>query len=191
MTLPLILFLVLAALLVLLLAGAVRPPSQPPLTAEQALQALSEERHYARLPQILQSLREEDTEFMRNRGHGPLLERLRKQRKHIAMGYVTCLEDEFRVLQECSRILATLAPELGARSEFDRFGQNLWFAWNCRYLRWRLQLGLQPWDVFGVLSDMAGTITLQLEAAMTRLGDRTLLSADGPLPPGRRRGDSE
>jgi hypothetical protein len=190
-TVPLILFIVFAALLVLLLAWAVRPPSHAPLTPEQALQALSEERHYARLPQILQSLREEDTEFMRSRGHEPLLERLRKQRKQIALRYLVCLEEEFCALQECSRILATLAPELGARTEFDRFRQNLWFAWNCRYLRWRLQLGLQPWDVFGVLSDMAGTITLQLEVAMARLGDRAFLSAGGPLVPGSRSGNSQ
>lgn len=191
MTLPLILFVVFAVLLVLLLAWAVRPPSHAPLTPEQALQALSEERHYARLPQILQALREEDTEFMRSRGHERLLERLRKQRKQIALCYLACLEDEFRVLQECSRILATLAPELGPKSEFDRFRQNLWFAWNCRYLRWRLQLGLQPWDVFGVLSDMSGTITLQLEAAMARLGNRAFLSADSPLLPRSRGGASE
>ena len=191
MTLPLILFLVFAVFLVLLLAWATSPPSHAPLTPEQAMQALSEERHYARLPQILQSLREEDTEFMRSRGHEPLLERLRKQRKHIALRYLACLEEEFRVLQECSRILATLAPELGAKSEFDRFRQNLWFAWNCRYLRWRLQLGLQPWDVFGVLSDMAGTITLQLEAAMARLGERAFLPAAGPLLPRSRSSDSE
>ena len=121
MTIPLILFLLFALLLVLLLAWAVRPPPNVSLTPEQALQALSEERHYARLPQILQSLREEDTEFMRNRGHQALLERLRTERKRIALRYLGCLEEEFRALLECSRILATLAPELGARSEFERF----------------------------------------------------------------------
>lgn len=176
MTIPLMLFILFAVLLVLLLAWAVRSPSRVPLTPEQAFQALSEGRHYARLPQILQSLREEDTEFIRNRGHKLLLERLCTERKQIALHYLGCLEEEFRILLECSRILATLAPELGARSEFDRFRQNLWFTWNCRYLRWRLQLGLQPWDVFGVLSDMAGTITLQLEAATARLGERALTS---------------
>jgi hypothetical protein len=191
MTIPLILFVLFAVLLVLLLAWAARPPSHVPLTPEQALRALSEERHYARLPQILQSLREEDTEFMRNRGHQVLLQRLRTERRHIALRYLGCLEEEFRVLLECSRILATLAPELGAKSEFDRFRQNLWFAWNCRYLRWRLQLGLQPWDVFGVLSDMAGTITLQLEAATMQLGERALLATNSGLLPDDRRGNSE
>ena len=117
MTIPLMLFILFAVLLVLLLAWTVRPPSRLPLTPEQAFQALSEERHYARLPQILQSLREEDTEFIRNRGHKLLLERLCTERKQIALHYLGCLEEEFRILLECSRILATLAPELDAPSD--------------------------------------------------------------------------
>lgn len=190
MTDPLILFISFAVLLVVLLAWAVRPPATTSLTPEQALQALSEERHYARLPQILQALREEDTEFIGRRGHKLLAERLRRERKQIALRYLGYLEEEFRVLLECSRILATLAPELAAKTEFDRFHQNLWFTWNCRYLRWRLKLGLQPWEVLGVLSDMTGTVTLQLEAATARLGERALLTTS-PLMPGSRGGDSQ
>lgn len=191
MTIPLILFLLFAVLLVLLLAWAVRPSSGTPLSPEEALQALSEERHYARLPQILQSLREEDTEFVRDRGHQALLMRLRGERKRIALRYLACLEEEFRILLECSRILATLAPQLAAKGEFDRFRQNLWFTWNCRYLRWRLRLGLQPWEAFGVLSDMAGTITLQLEAATARLGERAFSPANRGLLSDKRGGSSQ
>jgi len=191
MTLPLVLFLVFVLVIVLLLAWAARPPAISPLTPEQALEALSEERHYSRLPQILQSLREDDTEFMRERGHCALLRRLRAERKRIALRYLDDLEGEFRILLECSRILATLAPELGAKTEFDRFLQNLWFSWNCRYLRWRLRAGWEPWDVFGVLSDMAGTLTLQLEAATARLGERALLVTHPGLRPHDRSRDSQ
>jgi hypothetical protein len=187
MTSSLLLFVFLVFVLIFLLAWATRPPRNFPLTPDAALAALSEERHYARLPQILQALREEDTEFMRARGHAELLARLRNERKHIALRYLNYLEKEFRILLECSRILATLAPELGAKSEFERFRQNLQFLWNCRYLRWRLYLGMQPWDAFGTLSDMAGTTTLRLEAATARLGERSLFAtASGSIPEDRR-----
>jgi hypothetical protein len=176
MTLSLLLSLGLVLLLVFLLTWAIRAPQNVPLTTEQALEALSEERHYARLPQILQALREEDTDFVRGRGHNRLMSRLRKDRKRIALRYLEHLQYEFRILLECSRILARLAPELSAKGEFELFQKNLQFQWNCLQLRWRLRFGMEPWEVFGTLSDMAGTVTLQLEAATSQLGERSLLA---------------
>ena len=179
MTIPLLLFIALAVLLVLLLAWAAAPPKTAPLTPDEAFAALSQERHYARLPQILQSLREDDTEFMRARGHVKLLAQVREERKRIALRYLNYLQEEFRILVECSRILATLAPELAPKGEFERFQQNLRFLWTCHYLRWRLRLGMEPWDAFGTLSDMAGTMTLRLEAATARLAERSFSATDG------------
>lgn len=190
MTPSLFLFLALAVILILLLAWAGRPPKKVLHSPDEVLQALSEERHYARLPQILQSLREDDTEFIRGRGHEALLGRIREERKRIALNYLNYLEEEFQILLESSRILASLAPELAAMSEFDRFRQNFRFILSCRYLRWRLRLGLQPWDAFGTVSDMAGAMTLQLEAAAARLGERAFLASDQRLFPDNRGGHS-
>lgn len=189
MTVSLMLFIAFAVLLVLLLVWAVHPLKKAPLTPDDVFKALSDERHYARLPQILQSLQLDDTEFIRDRGQAALLERLREERKRIALNYLSYLEEEYRILQECSRILATLAPELATKGELDRFRQNLRFIWNCRYLRWRLRFGLQPWDVFGTLSDMAGTITLQLEAATARLGERAMSTLNSASVPNEWRGE--
>jgi hypothetical protein len=191
MTLSLLLFIGIAVALVLLLAWVARPPGAAPLTPEAALEALSEERHYARLPQILQALRGDDTEFMRDRGHAELMEQLRRERKQIALRYLDYLQMEFRVLLECSRILATMAPELTVKGEFDRLRQHVAFLWNCQSLRWRLRMDLQPWDAFGTISDKAGTMTLQLEAATARIGERALLANDVSLIPDYRRDHAE
>lgn len=91
------------------------------------------------------------------------------------MRYLDYLEEEFQILLESSRILSSMAPELSAMREFDRFKRSLRFMFYCRYLRWRLRLGLQPWNIFGVISDMAGDMTLQLEAATGRLGERSMM----------------
>lgn len=192
MTASLALFIFFAALVVVLLAWAARPSRKLPLTVNEVFESLSGQRHYARLPQILQCLREDDTEFMRERGHRLLLIQVRQQRREIALNYLNYLQEEFQVLQESSRILATLAPELPASGEFDRLRRNLRFVWTCRYLHWRLRMGLQPWDAFGTLSDMAGTATLRLEAAAVQLGQRALLASDaGGLTPKNRRIDSK
>src|ERR1700740_1586090 len=172
MSLSFALFLAIPVAFVLLLVWALRPPKRRMMSASEVLEALSEERHYARLPQILQALREEDTEFLSAGGYGELAGRLRAERKRIALRYLDYLEDEYQLLLEASRILATLAPALVPLREFERFKRNVRFVLSCRYLRWRLRLGLQPWQVFGTISDMEGELTLGLEAATTSLGQQ-------------------
>lgn len=179
MTLSLLLFVGVTLFLVVLLVWAARPPRQLLITPEDVLRVLSEERHYARLPQILQSLQKDDTEYIRQRGHDTLLNRLRQERKQIAIRYLDYLEEEFGILLEASRILAKLAPQLSTMRELDRFAKNLRFLLCCRYLRWQLRFGMQPWNAFGVISDMTGAMTLQIEAAITRLGEHAATTDQG------------
>jgi hypothetical protein len=180
MSLSFALFIAIPVLLVLLLVWALRPPKRRLMSTNEVLEALSEERHYARLPQILQSLREEDTEFLRVGGHGELARRLRVERKRIALRYLDYLEDEYRLLLDASRILATITPAVIPMHEFERFKRNMRFVLSCRYLRWRLRLGLQPWNIFGTISDMEGELTLGLEAATASLGERASNASEFP-----------
>ena len=64
--------------------------------------------------------------------------------------------------------------------EFQLFRLKVRFVVCCRYLRWRLRLGLQPWDLFGIISDMEGDITLRLEAATAHMGERAALASEFP-----------
>jgi hypothetical protein len=177
MSASLLLFIAFAGILILLLIWAVLPTRKAQLNVDDVFNALSEKRHYARLPQILQSLREEDTDFLYARGQDELANRVRRERKHIALNYLNYLADEYQLLLEASRILARVAPEVSFMDEFDRFRLNVRFILACHYLRLRLRLGLQPWDVFGILSDMEGDITLRLEAAATRIGERAAIAS--------------
>jgi len=191
MNVAVLIFLILAVLLVLLLAWAARPPKRAFHSVNDVLEALSRERHYARLPQILQALRQEDTTYLREVGQSRLVSSLRAERTAIAIRYLDYLEEEFQVLLEASRILSTMDPELSAMREFDRFRRSLRFMLCCRYLRWRLHLGLQPWNVFGIISDMAGDITLQLEASTGRLGEQAMRAYTPASLPQNRRGSSD
>jgi hypothetical protein len=191
MSLPLLLFVLIAVALILLLAWAVRPPKRVLLSVDDVLSALAGERHYARLPQILQSLRQDDTEFLCGDGHSELAARLRLERRRIALRYLTYLEDEFQLLLEASRILARIAPEITPVDEFERFKRNIRFVLSCVYLRCRLRLGLQPWNIFGTISDMEGELTLQLESATIQLGERASLISDFPLFLEKRRGNPQ
>jgi hypothetical protein len=181
MSLPITLFIAFALFLIVLLVWAVRSPKKPPLSVDEVLGTLCEKRHYARLPQILQCLREDDTEFLSAGGYQALATRLRRERKRIALRYLTYLQEEYQLLLETSRVLAKIAPEISMMDEFERFRLSLRFTVCCRYLRWRLRLGLQPWDAFGILSDMEGDITLSLEAATAHIGERSAIASEFPL----------
>ena len=183
MNFPVLIFLILAILLVLLLAWAARPPKRTFRSAQDVLEALCQERHYSRLPQILQALRDEDTSYLRDAGQARLVGQVRAARTAVAIAYLGYLEEEFQVLLEASRILSTMAPDLSAMREFERFKRSMRFMLCCHYLRWRLRLGLQPWNVFGIISDMAGDMTLQLEAATGRLGERAMMGYDSSSVP--------
>jgi hypothetical protein len=180
MSLSFALFMAIPIVLILLLVWALRPPRRSVMSTGEVFEALSEERHYARLPQILQSLREEDTEFLRMGGYGELADRLRRERQRIALRYLDYLEQEYQLLLEASRILATIAPAAIPMHEFERFKRNVRFVLSCHYLRWRLRLGLQPWNVFGIISDMEGELTLGLEAATASLGERASKASEFP-----------
>jgi hypothetical protein len=191
MSISIIFFFVLAIVFALLLAWAVRPPKKILLSVDDVLNALSEKRHYARLPQILQSLRNDDTDFLHSKGRDELASRLRRERKRIALRYLNYLQDEYQLLLEASRILVKVAPEVSPMEEFERFRLNVRFVLYCRYLRLRLWFGLQPWDIFGILSDMEGDMTLRLEMATTRIGERAAIASEFPLFLENRRHDSE
>jgi hypothetical protein len=191
MNLSIALFIAIPLVLVVLLAWALRPPKRRSMDASQVFEALSEQRHYACLPQILQALRQEDTDYLNDRGRNDLIRRLRMERKRIALRYLGRLEEDFEILLEASRILAALSPEVIPMQEYERFKLNLRFAFFCRCLSWRLRLGLQPWGAFGAISDMAGDITLQLEAATASLGERASMASEFPLFLEKRRNDSE
>lgn len=190
MNVGVLLFLLVPVLLVLLLAWFARPAKRSFHSPSEVLDALTRERHYARLGQILQALREEDAEYVRNSSQPQLANRMRSERIAIAGRYLDCLEQEYQILLEASRMLSAMAPELSAMREFDRFEHSLRFILCCRYLRWKLRLGLQPWNVFGLISDMAGDMTLQLEAATRRLGERAMIAYDTPSVAEGNRGES-
>jgi hypothetical protein len=176
MNFTIILFILLAVLLIGALVWAIRPPKRKLVSVNDVLTALSEERHYSRLPQILQALRPEDTAFLRARGFVLLRRRIRSERGRIALLYLDCLQEEYEKLLEASRVVAAMAPELVALDEAERFKLNLRFALGCRYLRWKLRLGLEPWRGFGLLSEMTSGMALRLEVATSQIGERAALS---------------
>lgn len=174
-------FFILAALLLLaLLAYAVRPIHKRELSPDSVFEALSDPRHSFRLPQILQSLQPSDTQFLEQRGLHLLRQRIRSERKQIALRYLSILETDYETLLEASRILAVMSPEIGALQEWEPLRLSMRFARNCFLMRLRLRAGLVPWKGFGRISDMATTMSFRLESATSQIGMRSALASELP-----------
>ncbi len=178
MSLTIILFILLALLLIGALVWSARPIERRALSVDAVLTALTEEHHYSRLPKILQILQAEDTAFLASRGFVPLCNQIRGERKRIALLYLNELQREFEMLLEASRVVAAMAPELIAMDEAKRFKLNLRFALGCRYLHWKLRLGLEPQRAFGSLSEISSGMALRLEMATTHIGERAALNSE-------------
>ncbi|HET7107252.1 MAG TPA: hypothetical protein VFI38_10605 [Candidatus Acidoferrum sp.] len=182
MSLPVILLLLFALLLVGLLAWALRTPSGPVRPSLDVCEALSKSRHCFRISHVVQALQPEDTEYLRETGQLALMQTLRSQRRRIALRYLDELQHEFQELIEISRQLAVMSPEVVAMEEMERWKLSLAFAVNCAFLRWKLRLGLQPFSGFTLLSNMAISISRQLDLASTRIAEAAVRTANPSAP---------
>ena len=178
MSLPTILLVLFALLLVALLAWALRPPTRPLRPALDLFETLSRPRHCSRISHVVQALQPEDTEYLRETGQVALMQTLRLQRRRIALNYLDQLQDEFEELLEISRVLALMSPQVTGMQEMQRWKLSVAFAVNCAFLRWKLRLGLQPFSGFTLLSNMATDIARQLEMATARIAEATVRGSE-------------
>jgi hypothetical protein len=180
MSLPVILLVLFALLLVGLLAWALRLPARRVLPETDIFEALHRSRHSSRMPQVLRALQPADTEHLRDSGQVALMQTLRRQRRRIALNYLNQLQEEFEMLLEISRVLAVMSPDAVGMEEMERWRLSLSFAATCAFLRWKLRLGLQPFSGFTILSNMASNISLELDTATTRIAEATVRGSAHP-----------
>jgi hypothetical protein len=190
MSLSTVLFILFAILLVVLLAWASRPPKRQIPSGLDVFEALSQSRHCLHLPQILQILHPEDTEYLRAGGHIELMRTVRQERRRVALSYLERLQEEFETLLEISRVLAVMSPEVVGMQEFERWKLSVAFGVNCAWLRWRLRLGLPPIAGLMQLTEMATKIVGELEAATSRVAEATVGGSELPGFGGEKRRDS-
>ena len=174
MSIPVLLLVLFALLLVGLLAWASRPSSRRIRPTPDVFQALGQSRHCSRMSQILNALQPEDTEYLRETGQLALMQNLRRQRRRIALRYLDQLQQEFEELLEISRVLAVMSPEVIGMEESERWKLSIRFAANCALLRWKLRWGLQPFSGLTLLSNMAVSMARQLDTATARIAQATV-----------------
>ncbi len=190
MSFVLFFFMAAAAVLIGLLFWALRPARIRLDSADAMFEALSAQRHYYRLPQILHALDASDTEHLIQRGYPELCRRMRAIRKRIALQFLDQLQEDYNTLLEASRMLAAMAPDVMGVEEWQRLRLSLRFGWNCMVLRMRLRAGLKPWDAFARLSEMASQMSYRMEMVTSHISERAAMASEFSSLLDKRSGDS-
>ncbi len=178
MNLALILFFGFVAVLLLALGWALRKPRDA-RNLQTDTHALEEgARHVDYLPQIRQALAAADYEFLSKRASRGAQQRVRRDRRGIALAYLAALRGDFRNLLRMARVIAVLSPEVAATHEFERLRLTAKFAWQYQMIRWKLMVGFAPLPQLDGLSELVSGLSVRMEAALKELGERAALAAE-------------
>jgi hypothetical protein len=177
----------LIGLLLIVFAWSVRSP-RPPASSSSRVGLPDEcgRRHMTYLPQIRQAFAEMDYDFLSKNASRKVLQRVRQERRRVALAYLGALREDFRSLLRMAQVIASLAPELAAMHEFERLRLTAKFAWQCQMIRGRLLVGIAPVPQLDGLSDLVSALSVRMEAAMKELGERAAVAAELASPVNRR-----
>jgi len=175
--LPLSLLFGFAVLLMLLLAWVLRDPrelEQPDADLGNAEDL--DQRHVTYFPQVRQAMAAEDSTFLSSRASQVLARRVQRERRKIALAYLACLRGDFLKLWRLARVIASMAPQVGAAQELERLQLGLAFSWRYEMIRVKFLLGFAPLPELGSLSAVVSRLSIRLDTAMKDLGERTALT---------------
>lgn len=134
--------------------------------------------HAPHLPQIKQALANLDFAYLNDRGYPALAKRVRKERRHIALGYLACLRVEFEKLLHLARMIAVMSPNVEVAQEVRGLRLNLEFKFQYYLIYLRLFSGVAPLEAIGNLSNMISALTIRMDTAIRELGVRAVLGAE-------------
>ena len=188
MSLSLIAFGTIVAVLLVLLGFVLRGNGQRkdsytfPKASEETGRA-----HSNFLPQMRQALKSEDEEFLARTGVSGLRGRVSRERRRVALSYLSALRQDFEELTHISRLIAALSPHIGVAQEFERLRLRASFLWRYRILWLSLRVGLTPLPQLSALSNLLSGYSVRLEEAMKEMGERAALVAEMVSSPDRSR----
>jgi len=178
MTYTFVLFLPMVVILLAILAWSLRG-SRTQSAYKLDLECLEQagRRHSTYLPLIHRALSPMDFTFLASHGSAQLLRRARKERRHVALLYLTGLHDDFQRLLRLAQVVALLSPDVGAVQEFERATLSLQFSWRYQMVKAGLNAGLLSLPRLDALSHMVSELAVRMETALKELGERAALAA--------------
>lgn len=110
---------------------------------------------------------------------------MRRERRNVALTYLTALRGDFDSLLQMARAIAALSPEVAAVQEFERLRLTANFLWRYRVIRTSVWAGYAPLPQMDGLSNLISGLSVRLDGAMKELGERSALVAEMVSSPDR------
>jgi hypothetical protein len=173
-------FILTVAVLLFLLTWSLRAPRKRRASTLDPVASLQDpgRPHATYLSQIQRALAPADFEFLTSRASGKLTRRVRKERRRIALAYLSGVQEDFQRLLRMARVIAVLSPEVGAAREFERLRLGVQFTLRCQMIRMRLLCGIATLPQLSGLSQMVSGFAVRMEIAITELGERAALATE-------------
>ncbi|OLB27866.1 MAG: hypothetical protein DMG41_08580 [Acidobacteria bacterium] len=190
MSLAFYVFLAILALLFVVFVWSLRNPKghtvpSPSSAIPQDLQGS----HVTHLPQIRRALAPADLEFASKRIPREALRRMQRERRNVALAYLSALQAELQRLLRTARIVAALSPAVAGGQELERVVLTWNFLWRYRVIRLSVWAGFTPLPQISDLSDLLSGYSVRLEETMRKLAERAAMVAEMVSSPDRRRID--
>lgn len=112
---------------------------------------------------------------------------MRRERRQVALSYLSALRAEFERLLHTARVVAALSTEVAAGQELERTLLTVNFLWRYRLARMSVWAGFTPLPQISDLSNLLSAYSVRLEEAMKEMGERAALVAEMVSSPDRRR----
>jgi hypothetical protein len=132
-------------------------------------------RHVSYLTYINQALGGADIEFLKERGSPALAERVKKERRQMALKYLRALRTDFEKLVDFARLVAVTSPDVKLAHELQGLRLQLGFSYRYHLIYARIALGIAPTNSLANLSDTISALIVRMEAAISELGERAAL----------------
>ena len=183
------LFFAIIAILVVVFVWSLRIPKRlaPPAPPSEMPQDLQGSSHVAYLAQIRRALAPADFQFASERIPPDAFRRMRRERRQVALGYLSALRTELDKLLRTARIIAALSPEVAAGQELERVLLTVNFLWRYRVIRISVWAGFAPLPQINDLGNLLSAYSVRVEEAITELGERAAIVAEMVSSPDRRR----
>ena len=190
MSLAFYVFLAILALLFVVFVWSLRNPKghtvpSPSSAIPQDLQGS----HVTHLPQIRRALAPADLEFASKRIPREALRRMQRERRNVALAYLSALQAELQRLLRTARIVAALSPAVAGGQELERVVLTWNFLWRYRVIRLSVWAGFTPLPQISDLSDLLSGYSVRLEETIRKLAERAAMVAEMVSSPDRRRID--
>lgn len=181
-------FIVIVAILVVVFLWSLRIPKRqgPPVPSEMA-QDLQGSGHVTYLAHIRRALAPEDYQFASKRIPPKALRQMRRERRQVALGYLSALRAELDRLLRTARIIAALSPEVAAGQELERVLLTVNFLWRYRVIRMSVWAGFAPLPQISDLGNLLSAYSVRVEETIRELGERAAIVAEMASSPDRRR----